>query len=362
MATWNAVQDAGIPPKEIQVAYVGNGVAGLITGQEGILGQTILRAAGFSGIPIINVENACASASTAFRQAWLEVASGVCDVALALGAEKLYCNDTARTVKAITADSDIEVTDGTGFQFTALYAMQLRKYMSKYDVTSEDIARVVVKNRYNGSLNPYAQFQKEVDLEEVLRSRMIADPLTLYMCSPIGDGAAAAVLCSKEIIRKYRDKLPVEIAACVLRSGSLSVGDNETEGCEALAAREAHRRAGTKPHEIDVAEVHDAMASAELRLYEKLGFCEEGEAKLLIEEGRTNITGDFPVNPSGGLVARGHPIGATGLAQIAEIVWQLRGEAGKRQVKGASIGLTQNAGGWLEHDAAASCVTILKST
>lgn len=357
----NAVEDCGIPQKEIQAAFVGNSVAGLITGQEGIRGQTILRAAGFTGIPIVNVENACASSSTAFRQAWLEVASGQCDVALALGVEKLYCNDTPKTVRAISADSDIQVTAGTGFQFVGLYALDLKKYMRNYNVSVEQFARVTVKNRYNGSLNPYAQFRKPVSIDEVLSSRMVADPLTLFMCAPIGDGAAAAILCSREFARMHSIKSPVRVGACVLRSGSLMEGAEPSEDSVVLASREAYQRAGVAPSDIDVAELHDAMAPAELRLYEKLGFCEKGGGGEMVENGVTEIRGDLPINTSGGLVARGHPIGATGLAQINEIVLQLRGEAGSRQVQGCEIGLAQNAGGWIDGDAAACCVTILQN-
>lgn len=364
VAVWNAIKDANVSVQDIEIAYVGNGLAGLITGQEGIRGQVVLKNCGFQGIPIVNVENACASGSTAFRGAWLEVASGRYDVALALGVEKMYCADTAKTVQAIATDTDIEATSGTGVQFTALYAMQLKRFMARTGITIEHVAKVVVKNRRNGSLNPYAQFQKEMTIEEVLNSRIIADPLTLPMCSPIGDGAAAAILCAKEKARKYTDKPLIDILACELRSGVFRQGyfsesPDEVDSVK-LAAADAYRVSRLNPRDVDVAEVHDAMAPAELWLAEKLGFVKGSEIKKMVEEGWNEIGGRMPINTSGGLVARGHPIGATGVAQICELVWQLRGEAGKRQVEKPMIGLAQNGGGRIDGDHAAVVVTILK--
>ena len=360
VAVWTALKDANVPPKDIQAAYVGNALAGLITGQEGVRGQVILRNAGFGGIPIINVENACASSATALRGAWMEVASGCCDVALALGVEKLFCGDTAKSVRALAAGSDL-LLGKMGFQFTALYAMRMRKYMQKYGWTKEHFAKVVVKNSHNGSLNPYAQHRRPLTVEEVLSSRLVADPLTLYMCSPMGDGAAAAIVCSKDKAKEYTNKPPVEIAACVLRAGMFRHPQNgDVPTTTALTAQQAYNQAGIGPEDIDVAEVHDAMAPAELVFYEDLGFCGKGEGTRLLDEGSTALSGDMPVNPSGGLTARGHPVGATGLAQVSEIVWQLRGEAGARQVADPKVGLTVNLGGRVEGDNAACGMTILK--
>jgi len=364
VAVWNAIDDANVPLQDIGVAYVGNGLAGLTTGQEGIRGQTVLKDSGFNSIPTINVENACAAGSTAFRGAWLEVASGLYDVALALGVEKMYCEDTAKSIKAIAADTDIEVTQGTGVQFTALYAMQTKGFMAQTGVTIEQIAQTVVKNRYNGSLNPHAQFQKEVAIEEVLNSRLIADPLTLLMCSPIGDGAAAAILCTREKARRYTDKPLVEIAACslcsgVFRQGYFAENPDEIDSVK-LAVANAYGSAGVGPNDIDLAEVHDAVAPAELWLAAKLGLVKKIEIVRMIEEGWSRVDGQIPINTSGGLVAKGHPIGATGVAQICELVWQLRGEAGKRQVDKPLIGLAENGGGRIDGDNAARAVTILK--
>lgn len=361
VAIWNAIKDAGIPPKDIQVAYVGNSLAGLLTGQEGIRGQTIMRDAGFGGIPVINVENACASGSTAFRGAWIEVASGLCDVALAVGVEKMFVGDLTRSLAALAADSDVELAR-MGLNFAGLYAMGLKKYMDIYGVTKEHFAKVVVKNSYNGSLNPYAQFRKPLTMEKVLNSYVIAEPISVLMCSSISDGAAAVILCGKELAGRYSSKPLVGVASCALRSGMWQPPGKKflEEDIVALTAEEAYRQAGVGPEDIDVAEVHDGMAPAELMVYEELGLCGEGEAKFLIDQGRTTITGDMPVNPSGGLAAKGHPIGATGVAQVAEIVWQLRGEAGQRQVAHPRVGLCQNTGGFVDGDAAACAITILK--
>ena len=360
VAVWNAIEDCGISLKNIQVAYVANSLGGLVTGQEGIRGQVILRDAGFGGIPVINVENACASGTTAFRGAWLEVASGACDMALAVGVEKLYLPKTADSIRILSADSDISLRD-MGFQFTAHYAMNLRKYMTQYGWTKDHFAQVVVKNSYNASLNPYAQHRTPLSVEQVLKSRVVAEPLHLYMCASMGDGAAAAILCAAEEAVKFTRKPLIEVAACALRSGMFKrPADSARLNIVALASQFAYEQAGLGPKDVDVAEVHDAMAPAELYHYEELGFCGEGEGARMVEEGRTKITGDIPVNPSGGLAGKGHPVGATGLAQIAEIVWQLRGEAGQRQVKDPKVGLIQTSGGWVENDTAAAAVVLLK--
>lgn len=247
IAIWNAIKDSGVPPKDIQVAYFANSLAGLITGQEGVRGEVVLRYAGLGGIPIINVENACASGTTALRGALLEATSEAYDVALAVGAEKLFCNDTPRSVKALATDSDIEL-GAMGFQFAASYAMNIRKYMNKYGATREHLAKVAVKNSYNGSLNPYAQYQRPLTIEEVLNSRMVADPLTLLMCSSMADGAAAAILVPKDKAKKYSDKPLVEIASCVLRSGMFRhPKDTTIPDTVTLTANEAYHKAGVGP-------------------------------------------------------------------------------------------------------------------
>jgi acetyl-CoA acyltransferase len=357
-AMWNAIEDANVNMKDIGVVYVGNALAPQLTELKGTIGQHVVTEAGLFGVPVINVENACSSGSTALRGAFLEVASGTCEVALALGVEKLYCGDTARSAAAMAQGTTLAKF---GFMFVALYSMQLRKWVDQYGVTKEQFAKVVVKNSYNGSLNPYAQFRKPMTIEEVLNSRVVAKPLTQYMCSTMGDGAATAIVCAKEIARKYTSKPLIDIAACELVSGTFTFPDEPHEPITSRAAKRAYEKAGIGPKDVNIAEVHDGMAPAELLLYEELGFCKPGEAGRMIDEGRTTLTGTIPVNPSGGLAAKGHPVGATGLAQIAEIVWQLRGEAGQRQVSNnPRIGLTENAGGWTSNDNAACAVTILK--
>jgi len=359
VAVWNAVEDANISLKDIECAYFSNSLAGLVTGQEGVRGQTVLRPLGIREIPLINVENACASGTTGLRGACLEVAAGNCDVALALGVEKLYLPKTSDSIRILSTDSDIRLRD-MGFQFTGHYAMKLRARMEKYGWTKEHFAQVTVKNSYNGSLNPYAQHNKPLSLDDVLNSRLVAEPMHLFMCSSISDGAAAAIVCSEEKARQFTSKPLVHVAASILKTGCfIDSSANQAENIVTLTAREAYEKAGLGPEDVDIAEVHDAVAPAEIYHYEELGFCGEGEGVKLVEEGRTKITGDIPVNTSGGLTFRGHPIGATGLAQVAEVVWQLRGEAGERQVKDPKVGLIQNSGGFVEGDAAATTVTIL---
>jgi acetyl-CoA acyltransferase len=357
-ATWKALENGGVSLKDIEVAYVANAVGQQLTELKGTIGQHVLTSAGLFGVPIINVENACSGGSTALRGAYMEVASGNADVALAVGVEKLFCGDSAKSAQTMAAGT---VYAKFGFMFVALYAMQLKKWMAASGATKEHFAKVAAKNKYNGSLNPYAQFQKAMTVEQILESRVVAEPLTQFMCSTMADGAAAAIVCSKEIASKFEQKQPVHIAACELVSGTYNVPGQEHEEITTRAALKAYEKAGIGPEEIQVVEVHDAMSPAELRMYEELHLCKPGEAGMMIDEGHTSLTGRIPVNPSGGLAAKGHPISATGLAQIYEIVTQLRGEAGKRQVtNNPRIGLTENAGGWTMDDNAACAVTILK--
>lgn len=369
VAIKSALDDAGLTSKDIQVAYFSNAYGGLITGQESVRGQTVFLYSGISEIPVINVENACASGSSAFREAWLSVASGLYDIALALGAEKLYCDNTPRTMAAIATSSDLEIVSDTGWSFPTQYALNMLMYMKEYGVTREHFAKVVVKNTKNGALNPHAQFHKPLTVEEVLNSREICYPLTLYMCSAIGDGAAAAILCSKEIAEKYMKKPMVAVAASAMVSAAFRNEPKKPSiqgSAGQRAANLAYEQAGIGPSDLDVIEVHDAFSPAELQAYEEIGLCADGEGKRLIDEGKTEIGGEIPVNTSGGLASKGHPVGATGVAQIAEVVWQLRGEAGPRQVEGRNkrrgpvLGLAHNGGGSLESDAASMCAHILK--
>ena len=350
-----ALKDAGATVDAVQACYYGNAVAGSMTGQEMLAGQFTLRPLGFGRIPVFNVENACASASTAFHLAWQAVAAGLHDVVLAVAAEKMTHPDKARSFSAIGGSVDVETTPAdlpAGRSFLMdMYAQSALGYMADTGATREDLAAVVVKNQHNGALNPAAQYGGELTIDEVLGSREIVWPFTLQMCSPISDGAAAALLVSS----KAR---PLGSAVAVLASTVRSAPPDGAASVTTLASGAAYEMAGLGPGDLDCVEVHDAAASAELVITEQLGLAGSGEGAALLRDGQTELGGRLPVNTSGGLLARGHPIGATGLAQIVEAVTQLRGSAGGRQVPGARIALTQNAGGWHGNDNVASVVHI----
>jgi acetyl-CoA acetyltransferase len=351
-----ALKDAGITVHDVQAGYFGNAVAGTITGQEMLAGQFTLRPLGLGEVPLYNVENACASASTAFHLAWQSVATGIHDVVLAVGAEKMTHPDKARSFAAIGGSIDVELVPDdlpTGRSFLMdMYAEAALAYMARTGATRDDLARVVVKNQRHGSLNPASQYGAELTVEAVLAGREIVWPFTLQMCSPISDGAAAALLVSDELLTSRTPQ--VSVLASVARSAPAEGGGSVTS----LASAAAYETAGLGPADLDVVEVHDAAASAELVLYEQLGIADPGDGAALIRSGDTALGGRLPVNTSGGLLARGHPIGATGLAQIVEVVLQLRGDADRRQVDGARIGLTQNAGGWHGNDNVTSLIHI----
>jgi acetyl-CoA acyltransferase len=355
-AVTGALKDAGRTAHDLQAAYVGNAVAGTITGQEMVLGQVVLRPLGIGAIPIMNVENACASASSAFHLGWQAVATGVHDVVLAVAAEKMTHPDKARSFAAIGGSVDMEAVPAdlpTGRSFLMdLYGRSALDYMARSGATREDLARVVVKNQHNGALNPFAQYGAELTVADVLGARLIVDPFTLPMCSPISDGAAAAVLVSADLLPDGVP--PVTVLASTVRSAPAD-GSATVTG---LAARAAYETAGLGPADMGCIEVHDAAASAELILCEQLGLVPPGDGPALIRSGDAEIDGRHPVNASGGLLARGHPIGATGLAQIVEIVLQLRGAAGARQVPQSRFGLTQNSGAWHDRDNLVSVVHI----
>ena len=364
-AIWDALDDAGVAPADVGVAYVGNSLGGLLTGQEGVRGQVVLQHAGINGIPIVNVENACASAMTALRGAWLEVASGAADVALAVGVEKMNVGDSARTIGALSAVSELDLAE-MGMQFTTSYAIHpkinLKSRMEEYGWTVEDFAKPAVKNSYNGSLNPLAQHRRPLTIAEVVQSRVIVDPLTLLMCSSISDGAAAAVVCAADVAARFTEKTPVRIASCVLKSGVYRLPGDDRPDTATVTAQAAYEAAGIGPEDLEAIELHDAMSPAELMLYERLGLCAPGEGPRLIDERVTTLDGALPVNPSGGLCSRGHPVGATGLLQICELVWQMRGEAEARQIEPRpKVTMAQNQGGLLlGQDSAVYGATILK--
>jgi acetyl-CoA acetyltransferase len=375
-ATAATLRDADLSPDSVQMVVFANAADGILHGQEMIRGEVALRHAGFRGVPVLNVENACASSSSAFYMACLAIQSGAVDVALALGVEHLTHPIKARSFAAVATAVDLASDPelrrvvhsnllgarGTdepvveGSPLMSLYAKKAREYMEQSGATDEDLARVSVKNRRHASLNPYAQYQTPVTAGEVLGSRLIAEPLRLLMCAPIGDGAAGVVVASPEYARRL-DGHPVTVDACVLTSNG---AHPDAAHPAARAAQAAYEQAGLGPIDLDLAEVHDACAAAELWLYEQLGFCGPGEGPKLLADDATELGGCLPVNTSGGLLSRGHPLGATGCAQLVELVDQLRGRAKRRQVAWAQVGLAHNAGGMLDRsDEAAAVVTIL---
>ncbi|RMF21691.1 MAG: thiolase family protein [Deltaproteobacteria bacterium] len=373
-ATKAAVEDAGISLDDIEVAYVGNCAAGLVTGQESIRGQVVLSTIGVGKIPIINVENACASGSTALMQASVAVTAGIADVVLALGVEKLTHPDKMRSFAAFAGAMDVDELqeliaelakksgEGAGqnrSMFMDVYAQAARAHMEKYGTTKEQFAAVSAKNSFHGSLNPRAQFREALTVEDVLNDRLIVEPLTRPMCSPIGDGAAAAVVMSPRKARELGIRKPIRIRSMVMHSG-WNHAEDEPDTVE-LCARDAYEEAGVGPDDLHVVEVHDASAPGEIMAYEALGLCPKGEGGRLVEEGHTRLGGRLPVNTSGGLLRKGHPVGATGIAQIVELTEQLQGRAGKRQVEGARLAMAQNGGGKSGNDAAAMIVTILEA-
>jgi acetyl-CoA acetyltransferase len=355
LACFDALKDAGLKPADVQSGFCGNGLAPAIQGETGV-GQSVFWEVGINKVPITNVENACCSGSTAFREAWLCVASGLYEVAMAVGVEKTY-TEKGGILEIGAADLELRL----GLVLPGFFALAARHYMEECGVTEEDLALVAVKNRFHGSLNPYSQFRVPVTLEEVLHSPMIADPLTRLSCCPLSDGAAAAVVVSKGVLERLGKK-PIRIAASVLQSGSYDNPSNPSEwGLVKNAANEAYNRAGIGPEDIDFAEVHDCFTISELIHYETLGFASRGEAVRLLRDKETYLGGRVPFSVSGGLLAKGHPVGCTGMAQIVEAVWQLRGQAGKRQVENARTALTHTMGGLKGMEAKAVTVNILKT-
>ena len=332
----NALKDADMGWKDIQAAFCGSTYQG--TGS----GHQVTAEIGVTGIPIVNVENACSSGGSAFRLAYQEVAAGIYDIVLASGFEKM-----PRGLLPTTAWREWEMKMAFNIQ-PAVYALVAQRQMVDYGHTLEQFALVTVKNRKNGTLNPYARFQKEVTLEEVINSRMICKPLRLLNCCPLADGGSAAILCSLDKLKSKSRKVMVaaatltsEMYGVVRGGGSVKIHNpTRTEN----AARQAYEISGYGPEDMDVVQAYDTMSPNELKVIPELGFCQKEDAGHLLEEGVFDLNGRLPINTDGGLMARGHPLGATSLAQVAEIVWQLRGEAGPRQVPGAKIGLSHCMG------------------
>ena len=370
--------------KDIEAVWFSNSLWGQTQGQHSIRGQVATAALGIPGIPIMNVENGCAGATSALHGGWMSIKAGVYDLVLAIGVEKVWFpEDKAKMFGWFMSGMDVEFgrtmiaafqehaasksggesaggrdKGGSHSPFMDVYGMGARLHMERYGTTQRQLAVISSKNHYHGSLNPHAQYQKAMSVEEVLEDNPVSYPLTRSMCAPIGDGAAAALLCSERLLKRYPDARPVRIRASVLAAGALP--DSGLEPIGERLSKKAYEQAGIGPEDIDVAEVHDATAFGELLQSEELGFCPEGMGGVLAESGDTTLGGKLPINTSGGLECRGHPIGASGLAQIHELVVQLRGEAGARQVEGARIALSENGGGFIGTEEAAMCIHILE--
>lgn len=378
-----ALADAGMKKEDVQAAYFSNTFWGMFDNQHSIRGQVVLRSMGIGAIPVVNVENACAGASTALHLAYTAIRAGMVDVALAVGSEKITNPDKLKSLSAYATCMDVDnfgkamemmekanamfqvdippgqTPPGEGRSiFMDAYAMGARWHMTRFGSTQRQLAVICAKNHFHGSLNPMAQYQEDMTVEDVLAAKPIAYPLTRPMCAPVGDGAAAAIVCSDAFLKKLKNFRPIRIRASVHGSGTDRDFDGEDIG-ERLV-KQAYNMAGVGPSDISLAELHDATAYGELHQVEAMGFCPIGQGGPYSETGATKLGGKQPVNTSGGLECRGHPIGASGLAQIYELGIQLRGEAGKRQVEGARLGLAENGGGNIGVEEAAMCIHILE--
>ncbi len=352
-----AIDDAGVDC--IDSMYVGNMSAGLFTGQEH-LASLLSDYLGVAPIPAARVESACASGGLAVKMGYMEVALGMSDIVLVGGVEKMtdVGTDSATYALATAADQEYEVYQG--ITFPGLYAMMARLHMEKYGTTREQLAQVAVKNHFHGSLNPMAQYPHRISVESVLDSVMIADPLRILDCSPITDGAAAAILCPLDMAKKISKKPPVRIAGIGHATDRIALHSRKdlvSLPATGKAAQAAYKMAGMTPADLDLAEVHDCFTIAEIMVLEELGIADRGAGGKVTASGRTTLGGELPVNTSGGLKSKGHPVGATGVAQVVEIVTQLWGAAADRQVKNARVGLTQNMGG----SGGSTIVSILKT-
>ena len=382
-------KDCDVARDDIEAAWFSNCMWGLYSFQHCVRGQVALTSNGLQGIPVTNVENACASASTALNGAWTAIKAGLYDCTLAIGVEKIHDEDRSKVMGSFVAATDVEEmsrgaaqtreqtqppseqearekkTEGQQQEspgghtvFMDFYAAGARGHMERYGSTQRQLAIIAAKNHNNSTMNPLAQYTFPQTVEQVLNDYVVSYPLTRAMCAPIGDGAAAAIVCSEEFLKKHPFNRAIKIRASVLegagQTGAGSIGER--------GAKKAFNIAGLGPEDIDIVEVHDATAFGELSAMEAFGFCPRGEGGVMAERGDTALDGKIPVNPSGGLISRGHPIGASGLAQIYELVTQLRGEAGKRQVKNHRIAMTENGGGTTRVGEAALTSHILEKT
>ena len=378
--------DNDIDLSNIEAAWFSNTCWGMTDFQHSIRGQVALTSNGVDKIPITNVENACASGSTAFNGAWTAIKAGVFDCALAIGAEKVYQEDRAAMMKGFITYTDVERTrtlmeqmqkmaakqraekaasqksdekqkkKGGHSVFMDFYAAGARAHMKEYGTTQRQLAAIAAKNHNNSTMNPLAQYTFPMTVDQVMEDYEVAYPLTRAMCAPVGDGAAAAVLCSEKFLKEHPNDKAILIRASILRSGSW-----QRDNVSKRASTAAYKMAGLSPKDINVAEVHDATAYGELEQIEQMGFCPLGKGGPFTESGETEIGGKIAVNTSGGLLSRGHPLGASGLAQIYELVTQLRGDAGKRQADNPKFALAENGGGTIGSGPAAMCVHILEA-
>lgn len=336
-AVSEAIKDAGINPRDIQVAYACREFNGVTTA------QSILKRFGVTGIEMNNVENACAGGSTAVRGLWKDIATGIYDIGIAIGVDSMT---TSPLAGQLIRTRDDDLNGHLGMTMPGLFGLIARRLMVTRGFTAEDLAYVSVKNHRHACLNPMAQYQKELTMEEILNSRMIADPITLLQCCPQTDGAAALIMCTKDKARKYTTKL-VKIAASTMGTGDFVSSDYDPTKLrvEEKLAQEAYEMAGVGPEDLDVIELHDAFSCEEIMHYEGLGLCKPDEGLEFLRSGATEIGGKIPVNPSGGLLSLGHPLGASGVRAMCEVTLHLRGEAGKRQTPNAKVGLAQMLGG-----------------
>lgn len=346
-----ALKDAHINPSQVDAAFLSSGLAPKLFG-DFTMGQNVFWEVGINRIPVINVENACTSGSTAFFLAYNMVAAGQAETALVCGAEKM-CVPGFGLISSGESQLDTQL----GMVAPAGFALRAVRHMAEYGTTKEQLARVAVKNRMHGGLNPMAQFRDPLTVEEVLSSPMIVDPLTRFQCCPIADGAAALVVASPSVAARISRKVQVECSVLVTGNyeNPQDLANWETDRRGAL---QAYEKAGMGPEDINLVECHDAFTISEILHYEALGLCPPGEGGRLVDEGVVALGGKVPVNPSGGLLSRGHPVGATGVAQIVEVVTQLRHEAGHRQVEGARAGLAHCMGGDKDGDSKSCTVSV----
>lgn len=376
-----ALADAGIDAGRVQAAWFANTRQAMLEGQNTVKGQIALRPLGFDGIPIANIENACASGSTALLQSVAYLKAGLADVALVVGAEKMFFPDKPEAVMAAfmggtdihaiaatqdwvnklaaeVAPANAAATARRSF-FMDVYAAFARQHMKTFATTVRQLAAVAAKNHHHSTMNPLSQYQADMSVDEVLADKPVCWPFTRSMCAPVSDGAAAVIVCTETSLSEFDRSRAIEIRGLSLASGTRRDIDDYENHIGRRAALQAYAQAGISAADVDVAEVHDATSFAEILQIENLGLCARGEGGPFSESGATSLGGQVPVNPSGGLVSKGHPVGATGIAQVFELVTQLRNEAGDRQVANARVAVAENGGGFYDLEEAATAVTVL---